>query len=185
MRSAHVGVPRQLSAHAFELFRDFLGSPYVGTGMNGNALVSHHDEVRLTAHRAKWRALFVHTDGTQRSVEGVTHDAASAGAAGAAIGREAGLGSGWRLHIVELLDELDAEFAAPIPEHTVVADGDLAEIWVGGNHAGSLCGTADDGWLAFASLTSDRNGPFEEGFYPSRSTAAAAVAAGLLNGSRG
>lgn len=152
--------------------------------MHGHALVSSHTELRLTVRRGSWRVLFVHGDGGQQWREGVTYNAVNAAAAGATIGRQCGLGTDWRIHIVERIDDGDVEFVAAVPEHTVVADGDLAEIWVDGNHAGSLCGTTDDGWNAFASPTISRIGPFEEGFYPSRSLAAAAVAAGLLNGSR-
>jgi hypothetical protein len=147
-------------------------------------VVEGEGEIVVRVVRASWRATFVHVDDTRRTVDGETLDVEIPHVAANVLRRRAELDTGWRLHLVELRRKDFQEFRAPVPDHVLHGDLAVADVWVAETYCGSIYGGSGDGWNAYLSFKTETGAPFEEGFYATRAEAAAAVAAGLLNGRR-
>ncbi len=147
-------------------------------------MVTGEGEIVVRVVAAWWRATFVHLDGTRRVIEGETLDVEIPHVAANGLRRRAGLDTSWRLHLVELRRKEFQEFRAPVPDHVLHGDLAVADVWVDETYRGSIYGGSGDGWNAYLSFKAEVRAPFEEGFYATRADAAAAVAAGLVNGRR-
>ncbi|GJM38862.1 MAG: hypothetical protein DHS20C19_22290 [Acidimicrobiales bacterium] len=140
------------------------------------------DEIVVHAVRRTWRAIFTGPRTLTRPIDGETLGTETPQQAAAMLRRRGELGPEWRLQLVELRHTTEIELRAAVPDHRIEGDDLMAEVWIGGDCRGKIVGLPGGVWHASLAPGIDGRSPFTEGFYATRSYAAAAVAAGLLNG---
>ncbi|MEM7141936.1 MAG: hypothetical protein AAF548_12985 [Actinomycetota bacterium] len=146
--------------------------------------MSEVSEITVRVVRCFWRVTFVNAAGATQVIDRDTLGIGDKAEAADVIRRREGLLADWRPQVIALLAEEEAAFRAAVPSYRLDGDGGVVDVWVDDEHRGSIYGSSGDGWNAYLSFDIDLREPFEEGFYASRDEAAAAVAAGLVNGRR-